>query len=441
MSIKVKEKNILDNIKLSFEQSKIFNILENTSKNLYITGKAGTGKSLLLQYFVNNTKKKVIVLAPTGVAALNVEGQTIHSFFCFTPDIQFPKIHEETKVFYKTKIILEKIDTIIIDEVSMVSVDIMESINVKCQKARGNTLPFGGLQLILFGDLYQLPPVISDPEIDRYLNDTYGGIFFFNASVFKKSKLEIYELENIHRQNDKKFKDILNRIRTGDNANDTINSINACINKTIPKDGFITLAGRNEAVNKINKEKLGQIESREYIYIADINGDIKESIFPTEKELHLKIGAQIMMLTNDPIKRWVNGTVGVITALNEDTVRVKINDVEHAVNRYTWDKYKYYYDPIKKELEKEIISSFTQFPIRLAWAVTIHKSQGKTYESVLIDLTDGAFDAGQTYVAISRCVSLDTLYLKEKIKSKDIIINQEIVEFMKQATIIKIEEI
>lgn len=425
-------------IKLSSEQKEIFDILDKTSDNVYITGKAGTGKSLLLQHFVNNTSKKAVVLAPTGVAALNVEGQTIHSFFGFSPEVQDPKIHREIQVFYKTKEILKKIDAIIIDEVSMVSVDLMESINIKCQKARRNELPFGGLQIICFGDLFQLPPVVSDREIHRYLNDTYGGTFFFNAPVFENCKLKIYELENIFRQKDNKFKEILNKIRVGNNSLEIIDTINSRLQVPIPKEGFITLAGRNETVSRINQKKLDEINAEQHTYIANIQGDIKESIFPTEKELHLKIGAQIMMLVNDKNDRWVNGTLGIISDLNEDVIRVIIDDVEHAIDRYTWNKCKYFYDAEAKTLEREIISSFTQFPVRLAWAVTIHKSQGKTYQSVLLDLSDGAFDTGQTYVALSRCTSLDTLYLKEKIYPDDIMVNSQVIEFMNQAKVVKV---
>lgn len=432
-------KNGLNNLKLSKEQNKIFKILNDTKKNVYITGKAGTGKSLLLQYFVNNTKKKVVVLAPTGVAALNIEGQTIHSFFWFSPDVQDPKDHEDIPVFYKTREILNRIDAIIIDEISMVSVDLMESINIKCQKARENKKPFGGIQLICFGDLYQLPPVISDREINRYLNDLYGGVFFFNAPVFEKCKLEILELENIFRQKDDYFKEILNKIRIGENSNEILDEINTCVKKEVPKEGFITLAGRNETVSRINQSKLNELKSKEYIYKATIEGDIKESIFPTEKDLHLKVGAQIMMLINDKTNRWVNGTLGVVTDLNKDTIRVKINNVVHTIDKHTWSKNRYNYNQTERVLEKEMVSSFKQFPVRLAWAVTVHKSQGKTYESVLIDLTDGAFDTGQTYVALSRCVSLDKLFLKKEIKPDDIKVNSQIVEFMEKANIIKVK--
>ena len=419
-------------IVLSKEQKRIFNELEKSNENYYITGKAGTGKSLLLKYMVEETEKKVIVLAPTGVAAINVEGQTIHSFFGIGPSVQDPKDHLEIEVTYKTKEILKRVDAIIIDEISMVSVDLMETINIKCQKVRGNNLPFGGIQIICFGDLYQLPPVVSDKEIHRYLDDIYGGIFFFNAPVFKKSKLHLRELEKNFRQKEKSFQELLNKIRIGDNSKEVLDKLNSRLGEELPKEGYIVLAGKNEVVNRINLMKLNQIDSKEHTYKAIIEGDINRIIFPTETELKLKVGAQIMMLTNDKTNRWVNGTLGIITSLSDDIIKVCINDVEHAVDKYTWCKSKYFYNPFEKTLDREIIGSFTQFPLKLAWAVTIHKSQGKTYESVFIDLESGAFDAGQTYVALSRCTSFKNLYLNNEIKASDIMINAQVEEFMNQ---------
>jgi len=381
-------------MKLNEEQNKVFENIENTNDFIYVTGKAGTGKSYLLKYFTKYSKKKSIVLAPTGVSALNVEGQTIHSFFGLPPDVLDPYNYVGEEIFYKTKEILLNIDVIIIDEISMVGPDVIECINIKCQCARGNKEPFGGLQVICFGDLYQLPPVVSDREIHRFYNDVYGGIFFFFAPILKTVNLSIFELENICRQTDEDFKMMLNEIREGIINNTTLSTINERSKQNIEEEGIVILASRNDRVARINQIKLSRLTTKEYTYQASITGNFTNSIFPTEKLLKLKVGSQVMMLVNDKNNRWVNGTVATITKLDIDTVTVKINDVEHTVDKHTWSKDKYYYDPRTKTLEREMVSSFTQFPVKLAWAVTIHKAQGQTYNSVYIDLTDGAFDVG-----------------------------------------------
>jgi ATP-dependent DNA helicase PIF1 len=430
--LNVKQADI-SSIRLSDEQSRIFNLLETTNDNYYVTGKAGTGKSVLLQYFVENSGKRVVVVAPTGVAALNVGGQTIHSFFKMPFDIDF----DELKVDYKLREILRNIDTVVIDEISMVRVELMEAISRKLQIARKNDEPFGGVQMVMFGDLYQLPPVVSDGELDRYFKHNYGGYYFFNAPAFKSAGINIYELSNIFRQKDPEFKAILNSIRHGIIKEPQLKELNERTKVQKPDSGFITLAGHNATVSAINHKKLAELPGEEKTYEAEIWGNITESSFPTEKKLRLKVGAQIMMLKNDMEKprRWVNGTLGVVTKLNTDLVRVNIDGVEHTVPLATWDKIQYEYDPETRILSKKPISSFKQLPIRLAWAITIHKSQGQTYQSVAVDLSDGAFAHGQTYVALSRCVSLEGLYLDSPIRREDVIVDPDVVQFMKKAVI------
>ena len=420
-------------IKLSNEQSSIFNLIETTNDNYYITGKAGTGKSVLLQYFTEHTGKRVVVVAPTGVAALNVGGQTIHSFFKMPFDIDFDNL----KVDYKLREILRNIDMVVIDEVSMVRVDLMEAVSIKLQIARKNNLPFGGVQMVMFGDLYQLPPVVSDGELDRYFKHNFGGYYFFNATAIKNSGLSIYELNNIFRQKDPEFKKILNSVRNGHLNETELKEINKRTKAEKPENGYITLAGHNATVSSINHKKLAELPGNEKVYEAEIWGSITESSFPTEKKLRLKVGAQVMMLKNDIEKprRWVNGTLGVITKLSNDIVKVSINGVEHTVAPATWDKVQYDYNPEERELTKKAISSFKQLPIRLAWAITIHKSQGQTYQSVAVDLSDGAFAHGQTYVALSRCVSLEGLYLDSPVTRSDVIVDPDIVDFMKKVVI------
>lgn len=430
--IKLNTKQVdFENIILSDEQTEFFKLINENMTNAYITGKAGTGKSVLLQYFVEQTTKNVAVVAPTGVAALNVGGQTIHSFFKLPPELQDFK---NIKVDYKTKEVLRHIDTLVIDEVSMVRVDLMEAMNVKLQLARGSSLPFGGVQLVMFGDLFQLPPIVSDGQLGRYFDHNFGGVYFFHAPVFKDFDFEILELQHIFRQEDEEFREILNSIRIGKHTEETLKKINKRAEEKLPATGFITLAGHNNTVSKINHEKLESLESEEKTYVAKITGNLQESSFPTEKELKLKEGAQIMLLKNDKQnpRRWVNGTLGIVTKLTDNLIRVNIDGVEHSINKENWEKIKYSYDHEKRTLEKEVVSTFTQFPLRLAWAITIHKSQGQTYQSVAIDLSHRAFASGQTYVALSRCQSLEGLYLLSPIKNEDIIVDQEIVEFMEE---------
>jgi hypothetical protein len=429
------ERQDISGLTLSDEQQKIFDIIESTKESMYITGKAGTGKSVLLEYFVKNTAKAAAVVAPTGVAALNVGGQTIHSFFKLPPEVIDPA---QVQVDYKTRELLRHVDVIVIDEVSMVRVDLMAAIDAKLQIANRNKLPFGGVQVVMFGDLYQLPPVVTDGELQRYFAHTYGGAYFFNAPVFKSLNLKIYELTNIFRQKDPHFRELLNSIRNRTNLEVALSQFNERVNVPIPDSGFITLAGHNAAVSAINHAKLSQLSGIERTYEAEISGDITASSYPTEKLLKLKVGAQVMMLKNDQKKpaRWVNGTLGVITQLTANVVRVNIDGVEHSVNKETWEKVRYFYDPEEQKLEKETVSSFTQLPMRLAWAITIHKSQGQTYESVAIDLSDGAFAHGQAYVALSRCKSLEGLYLHAPIREQDIIIDQEVIDFMSKAVVV-----
>lgn len=424
----------ISSIKLSDEQSMIFNLLETTNDNYYVTGKAGTGKSVLLQYFVENSGKRIVVVAPTGVAALNVGGQTIHSLFKMPFEIDLKNI----KVDYKLREILRNIDTVVIDEVSMVRVDLMEAISRKLQIARNNEEPFGGVQMVMFGDLYQLPPVVSDGELDRYFKHNFDGYYFFNAKSIKESGLNIYELSNIFRQKDPEFKKILNSIRYGSIKESELTELNKRTKVAKPASGFVTLAGHNATVSAINHKKLAELPNEEKVYEAEIWGNITESSFPTESKLRLKVGAQVMILKNDNEKprRWVNGTLGVVTKLNNEVVKVSIDGVEHTILPASWDKIQYAYNPEERELTKKIVSSFKQLPIRLAWAITIHKSQGQTYQSVAIDLSDGAFAHGQTYVALSRCVSLEGLYLDSQIRRDDIIVDPDIIEFMKQAQIL-----
>ncbi len=435
---RLNEKRIdLSDITLAPEQKKLFEEMENTNTNLFITGKAGTGKSTLLQYFKQNTTKKVVVVAPTGVAALNVGGQTIHSLFRIKPGLIRK---EDINPSYKTATLLKNLDTVVIDEISMVRADIMEGIDQSLRLARESNLPFGGAQIIMFGDLFQLPPVIDDPELEKYFSHNYGGVYFFNAPGWKQSPFITYELMQIHRQKDEVFIAILNAIRKGEINEETLLKLNSRTTKDIPPIETLTLAPTNAVVSQINDDKLAKLDEKIYEYKAILTGDLEKSAMPTEEILRLKKGAQIMLIKNDKQKRWVNGTLGKIYSLSENEIKIIIdNKYIYSVAQETWNKIRYEYDSESRKIREEVVSSFTQYPLKLAWAITIHKSQGQTYGSVTIEMGDGAFAHGQTYVALSRCATFEGLFLKRNLRNEDVIVDPEILTFMKSAKILDIE--
>jgi len=432
---KLNERQIeIDGIKLSDEQQRIFDIVENEDKNVFITGKAGTGKSALLQYVKYNSKKQVVVVAPTGVAALNVGGQTIHSLFGIPPEFISKERLNQIKIYPKTMHLLKNIDTVVIDEISMVRADLMDAIDYVLKKARNSEQPFGGVQLVMFGDLYQLPPVVSDPELHKYFAHNHGGFYFFNAHAWTELPI-IYELTTIFRQKDENFKSILNEIRHGSISDELLTELNQRATCQIPEEGTITLAMTNNSVNRTNTIRLSKLDSKMFTYKAEIEGALDKAVFPTEEFLQLKVGAQVMFLKNDKQKRWVNGTIGIIESLSENQIRVNIDGIAYSVEQETWNKIRYYYNQQERKVEEEIISSFTQYPLRLAWAITVHKSQGQTFGSVAVDMGDGAFTHGQTYVALSRCTTLEGLFLKRDIFKEDIIIDSDVVKFMNSVKI------
>ncbi len=413
-----------------------YNLMEHSSDCLFITGSAGTGKSTLLNYFRKNTKKKVVVLAPTGIAALNVGGQTIHSFFKFPLGVVTSKnIHAFPRTeFYKA------IDTIVIDEISMVRADIIDGIDYFMRlNGRDKKKPFGGTQMIFMGDLFQLPPVVpSDDEQSLFLS-LYPSPYFFSASVFEKVLLRIIRLNKIFRQRDVGFIELLQAIRTNQATEWHLKQINARVQHDFApneNDFYITLTTRNDIADKTNTERLKLLKEPAKVFIGEIEGDFNTKLLPTDANLTLKVGAQVMFVKNDPDGRWVNGTIGKVYEILQNTVKVLVEEEGKrkllTAERVSWDMFRYEFDAQKKEIISDTVGSFTQFPLRLAWAVTIHKSQGKTFDKVVIDLGNGAFAHGQLYVALSRCRSLEGIVLKSPVRLRDIIVDSRIVEFMNQ---------
>lgn len=425
-------------ITLSAEQEALHSTMEETRQHLFITGRAGTGKSVLLRHFRENTKKRAVVAAPTGIAALNVKGQTIHSLFRLAP-----QLHRKGKLMPNSRVcsLLKRIETLVIDEISMVRADLLDAINERLQEAFNNNLPFGGVQVIMFGDVYQLPPVVEE-GLMSYFEAVHSGYFFFNALVWKEAEFKIYELTQVFRQKDPVFKDILNAVRDGTVVDTQVGQLNARHGMPIPDEGTLTLAPTNSLVTNINQRRLDQLEGTVYEYKAMITGEMKRSTFPTEEVIQLKVGAQVVLLQNDKDKRWVNGTVATIAKLKKDDkeegITVHVNGIDYDLETTTWEEIRYEYDHEKGKVKEEVVSSFTQYPVRLAWAMTIHKSQGQTYESVALDLTTATFAPGQLYVALSRCTNLEGLYLKMPVKRSHIIVDPKVSAFMLRREAIEI---
>ena len=422
------EANVLpDNLELNDEFVGTFNLIENTSENIFITGKAGTGKSTLLKYFKKNTAKNVAVLAPTGVAAVNIGGQTIHSFFRFPPRL----IQKENIRKRRNNEIIQRLDTVIVDEVSMVRADLMDGIDYALRVNREEPkLPFGGVQMVFFGDLFQLAPVINKEERD-ILEQRYGSPYFFSAKVFNKLRLHYVELNKNYRQSDAKFIELLNKIRNKTQKNADLDKLNERVRTIVPRDSkhCVILTTTNSRANAVNEEKLANLPGKEYRYEAAITKDFKESAYPGEYCLRLKKGSQIILIRNDPDKRWVNGTIAQIVALSGETIKVSINGSIHEVSKSSWEKIEYEYNRDEDKIEERTIGTFEQYPIKLAWAITIHKSQGQTFDNIVIDLGAGAFTHGQVYVGLSHCTSLQGIILKRPVMARDIIFDERVHEF------------
>jgi ATP-dependent exoDNAse (exonuclease V) alpha subunit len=424
--------NTVSRPELSPEQAAVFGAIENSSSHIFVTGRAGTGKSTLLEHLAWNTSKNVVIAAPTGVAALNVGGQTIHSLFRLPIGVIADHTIDQGPEVRK---LLNAIDTLVIDEVSMVNADLMDAIDRSLRQARQRKHDaFGGVQVVLFGDPFQLAPVPGDPEERAYFADRYRSMWFFDARVWDEAELIIYELATIHRQHELEFKKLLTAVRHGVVTADMARRLNEVGARPAPTDGAITLATTNSTVTRINAAALAKLPGRGLSAIAEVSGEFGGRAYPADEKLELKVGAQVMFLRNDTggDGRWVNGTIGEVVKIS-DTVTVDVDGERHEVQPATWERYRYSYSAATKTLKKDVVAEFTQFPLRLAWAVTIHKSQGKSYDRAIVDLGERSFAPGQTYVALSRITALDGLYLTRPLRPSDIIVDENVTRFMSKA--------
>ena len=420
------------------------NLIQFTRQSVFLTGKAGTGKSTFLKYVCANVKKKHVVLAPTGIAAINAGGSTLHSFFKLpfhplVPDdpnfsLKGGRLHSFLKYSSEHRKLIKEIELVIIDEISMVRADIIDFIDKVLRVYSQNMRePFGGKQILLVGDVYQLEPVVKSDERE-ILNRFYSTPYFFSARVFREMELVSIELTKVYRQTDKVFVNVLDHIRTNTAGAADLQLLNTRYNTDIVEgenDMYITLATRRDTVNFINEKKLAELPGESAILKGEIKGEFPESSLPTLMELELKPGAQIIFIKNDPDKRWVNGTIGTVAGIDEeDTLYVITEDGQETdVKREKWSNIRYRYNEQEKKIEEEELGVFIQYPVRLAWAITIHKSQGLTFSRVVIDFSGGVFAGGQAYVALSRCTSLDGIQLKTPINRSDIFVRPEIVSF------------
>ncbi len=433
-----------DNIDLDNpEFIKAWELLQHTKQSIFLTGKAGTGKSTFLRYITAHTRKKYVVLAPTGIAAVNVGGVTLHSFFRIPfkpivpgdPDFAPNRIKERMKYPGSLVKLIRELELIIIDEISMVRADIIDFVDLLLRTYSGNQRePFGGKQLLLVGDVFQLEPVLTGDMRD-ILRKFYRDAFFFSAHAFDRINLVPIELRKIYRQSQGEFVELLDRIRMGAATAADISRLNSrCVALSLPVEGeekpTMTLASRRDMVDQINESRLEAIDKPVFTFIGEIKKDFPENSLPTDLELSLKEGAQVVFIKNSPDRFWVNGTIGTVTTLTQDLLEVRLENGEiHEVEPEKWSNIKYSFDEKTNKIIETELGSFTQYPVKLAWALTIHKSQGLTFNNVIIDLGRGAFTGGQTYVALSRCRSFEGLTLRSTVAERDIFVNPAILNF------------
>lgn len=422
------------------------NLIQYTHNSVFLTGKAGTGKSTFLKYVCEVTKKKHVVLAPTGIAAINAGGSTLHSFFKLPfyplvpddPRYSAKEIRNTLKYSKPLCKIIQEVELIIIDEISMVRADIIDFVDKVLRIYSRNTRePFGGKQMLFIGDVFQLEPVVKADERE-ILNRFYPNPYFFSARVFQEMELVSIELTKVYRQRDPVFVNVLNHIRTNTAGAADLQLLNTRFGQRVSEEGkdlFVTLATRRDNVDFINSRKLDELPGDTLTFLGEIRGEFPETSLPTPMELCLKPGAQIIFIKNDMARRWVNGTLGIISSIDEENGDIFViteDGREFQVERDQWRNTRYTYNEQEKRIEEEELGVYIQYPLRLAWAITIHKSQGLTFRKVVIDFTGGVFAGGQTYVALSRCTSLDGIQLSKPVTRSDIFVRPEIVQFAQE---------
>lgn len=428
-------KTTTNKIRITKEFKEAFDAMEETNQNIFLTGRAGTGKSTLLNYFRKKSKKKHVVLAPTGVAALNVKGQTIHSFFGFHPAIEKRLVRrahpDKLKIF-------ENLDTVIIDEISMVRADLLDCVDKALRLNRGLNEPFGGVQMVFIGDLFQLPPVVTRDEEHKFKTE-YTSPYFFSSEVMRDIDIQIFELKTVHRQKEKAFIGLLNNVRTGKVGSEDVETWNQrhdpFFNPAEESEGVVHLTTTNKMAQQRNDFELGKLDGQEWELKARAEGQLGTRKMPSDPKIMIKEGARVMFTTNDPMRRWVNGSLGnVIRIRKKGLSKFPVLDVELddgkevEVSHHRWEVFEYQFNG--KSFEEEVVGVYSQYPIALAWAVTIHKAQGKTFDKVLVDVGWGAFAHGQLYVALSRCTKFKGITLLKPFRKKDVIVDQAVLDFV-----------
>lgn len=434
-------------------------LVNQSSRNIFLTGKAGTGKTTFLKFIRDNCPKQMAIVAPTGVAAINAGGVTIHSFFQIPPGIFLPTLQRtgfasstsNTEVHNRHSLparlrfnhdkrkILQQLELLIIDEISMVRCDLLDAIDTVLRHVRKrHHEKFGGVQVLFIGDMFQLPPVVKETDWN-FLSEFYNSAYFFDSLVIKEEQPLYIEFDKIYRQSEEKFIRVLNQVRNNELDGEGITILEACYNPTVRRkkdDGYIILTTHNEQARNINVSQLQQLDTPPVQYDALIKDDFPGNAFPADETLYLKVGAQVMFIKNDIAdrgKRYFNGKIGQVTKLEEDAVYVQCDDTEIRVEREKWDNIRYTLDKASQTMKEDVLGSFTQFPLRLAWAITIHKSQGLTFDKVIIDAGE-AFAPGQVYVALSRCTSLNGLVLKSKIRPGSLLTDPKIIQFARNSS-------
>jgi len=413
------------------QQVMAYDLIANTNSSFFLTGKAGTGKTTFLRNVQKMVDKQFVTLAPTGVAAIIAGGDTIHSFFGLPMEVCTPGTMG--KMSEARIMTLIHTDTIIIDEVSMVRCDIMDAIDYTMRKVLRSTLPFGGKQVIFVGDMFQLPPVVKQGAERELMHDLYhtDDFFFYKADAIKRMRLVKIEFQKVYRQEDKDFLNILENVRMNRATPKNLMHLNERVCQPTKEDGMvITLASINRTADNINQQCLSEIDAEEYIYEGTVQGKFDEKRFPVDMNLKLKVGAQVMFTRNDQQKRWANGTIGTVSKLSQDEIQVTLDNGEtYDVPCCSWESYSYEYDKEERKMKKELMGTFTQYPLRLAWAITVHKSQGMTFEKMYLDLSRGMFAAGQLYVALSRVRSLGGLFLSRPIIPQYAHTSREVLQY------------